>query len=256
MKLFLFLSLFLTGAVRAEERPEVRGVFLSNAAERFSFHQPTYFIGGKDDLKLQFSFKYRVARKIPLYFAYSQLMFWDFFDDSSPFRDTNYRPELFYRFLERDTSFISSLDAGYMHFSNGRDEDDSRSLERIFLRSNMLFKFAHRQLGVIFTGQYLFDEDSTNRDIVQYIGNWEAILYLSKLASFEGSYTDLEVRTYAGSSVYNFDQGAVQVGLIHRFVTADFNPSIYFQYFEGYAEDLLSYDRKRSRMRLGLMLSF
>lgn len=256
MKLLLVLSFLLCGVLRAENRPEVQGVFLTNAAEKFSFHQPTYFIGGKDDLKLQFSFKYRMARKVPLYFAYSQLMFWDFYDDSSPFRDSNYRPELFYRFLEHESSFVSSLDAGYMHLSNGRDEADSRSLERIFLRSNMLFKFAERQLGFIFTGQYLFDEDKTNKDIVNYIGNWEAIIYLSKLFSFESSYTDLEIRTYAGSSVYNIDQGAVQVGLIHRFVTDEFNPAIYLQYFEGYAEDLLFYNRKRSRIRLGLMLSF
>lgn len=256
MKLLLLFSLFICGTLRAENSSEIKGVFLTDASEKFSFHQPTYFLGGKDDLKLQFSFKYRMARKVPLYFAYSQLMFWDFYEDSSPFRDSNYRPELFYRFFENQSSSLSSLDAGYMHFSNGKDEADSRSVERLFLRSNMLFKFKERHLGVIFTGQYLFDEDKANKDIVDYIGNWEAIIYLTKILTFESSYTDLEIRTYAGSNVYNIDHGAIQLGIVHRFVTEEFNPAIYLQYFEGYAEDLLFYDRKRSRIRLGLMLLF
>lgn len=257
MKKLFFVFLLLRVAISsAEDLPEVKSIFLTDAAEKFTFHQPTYFIGGKDDLKLQFSFKYRMARKVPVYFAYSQLMFWDFYDDSSPFRDTNYRPEFFYRFLEHETSFLSSLDAGYMHLSNGRAGVDSRSLERIFLRSNMFFQLEKRQFGVIFTGQYIFDEDKINGDIINHIGYWEAIFYLTKLLQLERSYTDLEVRTYAGSKVYDVDKGGIQVGLVHRFLTEDFNPALYLQYFEGYAEDLLSYYRKRSHIRIGLMLSF
>lgn len=254
--LLLFCLLLPSLASYAEDRPEVKSIFLSDPKEKFSFHQPTYFIGGKDDLKLQFSFKYRMARKLPLYFAYTQLMFWDFYKESKPFRDTNYRPELFYRAFEHETSFLSSLDLGYMHLSNGRAEADSRSLERVFLRSNMFFRFSERQVGLIFQAHHLFDEDRANRDIIDHIGYWEAIFYLTKLVQFDRGHTDFELRTYAGSKGYDLDQGGVQVGLVHRFHTEDFNPALYVQYFEGYAENLLQYNRRRSHIRAGLLLSF
>jgi phospholipase A1 len=91
-----------------------------NQNEKFTTYMPTYFIFGKHDLKLQFSFKYRLANSIPLYFGYGQLMFWNIYEKSMAFREINYIPEVFYRFLDQKDTIIKSIDVGHIHNSNGK----------------------------------------------------------------------------------------------------------------------------------------
>lgn len=72
-----------------------------------------------------------------LYFAYSQRSFWSLYDasHSRPFRETNYNPEIFYRYLPArpESPFIWGLDGGYEHESNGHDIPESRSWDRLYL---------------------------------------------------------------------------------------------------------------------------
>lgn len=102
----------------------------------------------------------------------------------------------------------------------------------------------------------IYNEDVTNDDIVNYLGYWDAHFYVSDLIRIERQQLDLEVRTYAGSKVFNLDQGGHLVGLIYRIGSDNFNPSFYFQRFEGYGESLLNYNKRRTEHRLGLMLYF
>jgi len=104
--------------------------------ETFSEYKPTYFITGHPDTKVQLSFKAYIVRAMPLYFAYSQLMMWDLFTKrSSPFRDINFNPEVFYRLNLNDQPSFQWLDFGiYEHESNGKDGGDSRAWDRIYLR--------------------------------------------------------------------------------------------------------------------------
>src|SRR5688572_9136616 len=65
-------------------------------------HYPFYFVYGRPLSKLQVSFKTPVVRKFPLYFGYTQFMFWALEEESKPFRDLTYNPELFYRHEVKD----------------------------------------------------------------------------------------------------------------------------------------------------------
>ena len=95
-----------------------KAIFGIDPKNKFSLYQPSYFIFGKENLKMQFSSKYRVAKNYNLYLAYTQVMFWDIYEQSAPFNDINYNPEIFYRLIEGDTKFIRSIDFGYHHTSN------------------------------------------------------------------------------------------------------------------------------------------
>lgn len=266
MKLVSLLGLLLVGHVSAqvltpadiETEKLVESIFGANKYQKFSFHQPTYFVFGDDDLKLQFSFKYRLAKTFSLYFAYSQLMFWDIWKESRPFDDVNYKPEIFYRFLETHSGTFRSFDMGWLHTSNGQGDEElkSRSLDRIFVRSNIATKFRRHNIGAVLMVYQIYNEDVTNDDIVNYLGYWDAHFYVSDLIRIERQQLDLEVRTYAGSKVFNLDQGGYLVGLIYRIGSDNFNPSFYFQRFEGYGESLLNYNKRRTEHRLGLMLYF
>lgn len=224
--------------------------------EKFSFHKPSYAIFSDRDLKLQFSFKYRLAPAIPFYLAYTQLFFWKIYDESKPFAEVNYSPELFYRLFEKSDGSFKNLDMGWSHLSNGKDKLETRSLDRIFLRSNYLTKFRRHNLDFNLMVYEIYNEDETNKDIVNHLGYWELNTFLSNLIRAESGQLGFEGRVYAGSKVYDLDQGAYQLGFIFFLNTPNFNPSIYLQRFEGYAESLNSYDKKRALWRLGINLTF
>src|SRR5690606_34769127 len=126
-------------------------------------------------------FKYRMAKNFNLYFAYSQIMFWKIYDESKPFEDVNYMPELFYRFLEGGSKVFQSFDIGYLHTSNGQAEDESRSLDRIFIRSNLASKFRRHDIGAVIMVYGIYNEDDINDHIVKHLGYWDATFFISDL---------------------------------------------------------------------------
>ncbi|AUN99161.1 hypothetical protein DOM21_05170 [Bacteriovorax stolpii] len=236
-----------------EASSDVVGV---NPREKFSLYQPTYFIFGKDDLKLQFSGKYRVAKSYNLYLGYTQTMFWNIYESSAPFGDINYNPEAFYRLTENDTKFLRSLDIGMLHTSNGEDGDKSRSINRLFAKTNFASHIGRNNILGELKLQHIYSKANNNRNIVDYMGYWELKMIVTHILTIGKGRLDLEYRVFAGKKVVNFSSGGRELGLIYHFGSPNFNPSIYFQYFSGYAENLLSYDKKQSNARLGLMLFF
>ena len=125
---------------------------------RFFPHEPMYFLIGAEDpaAKFQISFKYKVlnddgtiAKAVPplggLYIGYSQTSFWDLGEQSRPFFDNSYRPELLLSYdnvLPRDVKIpgVSRIGLQFaLHESNGRDGAASRSLNIAYLRPIFVF---------------------------------------------------------------------------------------------------------------------
>jgi phospholipase A1 len=257
MFLKVFLCLNLTSLALAREADQiVESTYGSIPRMRFSFHQPTYFVFGKDDLKMQFSAKYRLARSIPVYVAFTQLMFWDIYDNSRPFRDTNYGPEIFYRLIENLDQSLGTLDVGYLHNSNGKSELASRSIHRLYIRANYFTKISQQKLNLNFVTYKILNQEKTNEDIVNHIGFWEVTANLSELIYTQFGSFALEVKAYAGAKVFDLDQGGNQIGLLFYPNSEKFNLAIYFQRFEGYSESLIDYNKKRTVYRLGFNLPF
>src|SRR3546814_627790 len=95
----------------------------------------------------QISFKYQlfgnpeaVGGDNPLingiHFAYTQRMFWDLGAESSPFRNIDYMPEVFYLLPAAPVREQIALggQAGFRHESNGRDGLTSRSLNTLYIQ--------------------------------------------------------------------------------------------------------------------------
>lgn len=232
-----------------------KGVLGADKDSTFSFYLPNYFAFGKDDLKLQFSGKYRVARNINIYLAYTQLMFWHIYDSSMPFEEINYNPEIFYRILEDQTNYLRSLDIGVLHTSNGEDGPISRSINRIYTKLNGVRKMDRFNLITLLQFHYIFNRDSQSEHIHDYLGYWDLKMALTHLITHNKQHLDLEFRIYAGKKFFNFDKGAREIGLVYNFESENFNPNIYFQYFSGYGENLLFQNKKQESYRLGLSLS-
>lgn len=256
---FVFLFLFFLSSQLSMARDigqSAVAIYGTETTQNFSYYNSNYVIGGDDDLKLQFSFKYRLAKSWNIYFAYTQLMFWDIYDESKPFGEINYNPEVFYRLFEGWGDAFFNLDMGYIHTSNGKDDVESRSLDRIFLRHSFGAKIERNYIGVQLMAYYIYNEDDTNKDIVKHLGYYSLGFFVSDLVLIRDNHLDLEIRLNAGNKIYDFDQGSYQLGLVYNLGWSEFNPSVYLQRFEGYSEHLRHYNKRRTEYRLGLLLSY
>lgn len=233
-----------------------KAIFGIDPKNKFSLYGPSYFIFGKENLKMQFSGKYRVAKSYNLYLGYTQTMFWNIYDQSAPFDDINYSPEVFYRLVEGDDKFIRSIDLGVQHKSNGEDGEKSRSMNSLFLKTNFASKInRHNILGELKL-QNIYNKAESNKNIVRHMGYWELKLILTHLLVHNTQRLDIEYRFFAGKSIIDIGKGGRELGLVYRLGSENFNPAFYLQYYSGYAETLLHYDQKVGQVRLGLILFF
>ncbi|BBD03310.1 MULTISPECIES: phospholipase A [Sphingobium] len=251
-------------AVPATPSPSDRTV--GNAfLENLSAYQPIYAVygpGTNSEARIQLSFKYQLfgsqARKDHpalgdgFYFAYTQRMFWDLGADSSPFRNIDFQPEIFYTTPPKALSDRTTLSAqvGLRHESNGRDGDFSRSLNTIYVAPMAAFSLGKETRLTVAPRAWLYAGDlSDNPDIRRYRGN-------SGLSVEIGQDDGLRLST---TSRINFGSGkgsiAADLSYPLRHILGG-RPDFYLfgQSFVGYGENLLDYNRRTTRLRIGVAL--
>jgi phospholipase A1 len=257
-EVFFYLILYsnLTFAVDEIANRQIESSVGKNQTDAFSFFQPSYFIFGKHDLKLQFSFKYLFFKETPIYLGYTQTMFWNIYQKSMPFYDINYHPEFYYSFLNENNFSFKTIDFGYLHSSNGNKGKDSRSFDRVFLRAKYLSKINRHSLDFNLTLYKSYNWDSFNKDIDHYIGFWDFKVTVSDVFTFKNQRLDFEGRIFAGKEIVNINHGAYQIGFIYSPSSINFNPAIYFQRYQGYFENLLEYNIEHTVYRLGILLQY
>jgi phospholipase A1 len=178
--------------------------------------------------------------------AYTQRSWWQLYRHSSPFRETNYLPELYISIpWYSNKSLIKNYKFGFLHESNGQGGKNSRSWNRLYL--DVIFQYE----GVFINPRvwYRIPEKAKhddNKDVLNHMGYGDlTIIYPHKEHLFE-----LLLRN-------NFDskdnRGAVQVDW--TFPLAKSGIFGYVQYFDGYGESLIDYNKKVRRIGIGLALS-
>lgn len=236
-------------------------------APALSVNEPMYFLvgggGGGHSGRFQLSFKYRifdpegpVAELLPplrgLHLGYTQTSVWDLHSDSKPFRDTSYRPSLFYEWrLASDPERQDGVTVrtGYEHESNGRDRQNSRSIDTLFASLDWRHRLGERQSYVGITPKiwgYL-DRDE-NPDIDQYRGYGELGV---RFGRDDGFLAQLRLR-------HSTKGGSTQLDLsypLSRAILSDTASYLHFQVFDGYGETLLDYNRSRgTQFRIGFSI--
>lgn len=236
------------------------------APSPLSFHEPMYFVVGGNapkSARYQISFRYRlfddqgvVAESLPLvrglYFGFTQTSLWDLSSDSKPFRDTSFRPSLFYQWKLSDPTEGNSaaLAAGYEHESNGRDGDQSRSIDTFFARIDARYYLPN---GRTYVGvepkvwSYIDKED--NPDITAYRGYAQLGL---RLGSDDGLMLAAILRRG------NAGVGSTQLDLsypLRQSVFSGVGAFAHLQYFNGYGETLLDYNVSHGpQFRIGVSI--
>lgn len=234
-----------------ENRETVEETYGTDEKSTFTPHHLNYGALGKDDALMQVSFKYRLGRDWNTYFAFTSVIKWDVYEDSSPYRDINFKPELFYRFTP-EPEFLVSLDAGYWHESNGQGGEESRSWDQLFARINTLFEI--KNISMVWE-THLYGELNTgdfNEDIGDYLGWWDTGFYFLNILPSDRINIDLELYIWSGDNGVPFDHGQFRTGLIFKVENAVFQPSLYIQYFNGYGEVMADYDKRSEAWRVGI----
>lgn len=242
------------------------GTFL---AGRFSFYEPTYFADGwsSDETslaKFQISLKFRfVLPDDPrsrgfvdnLYFAYTQTSLWDIRKYSAPFRDTSYKPALFYYLA--DTGWKANwfsrmgIETGYEHESNGRDGPESRGIDILYVKPIWDFGDIHANHLTIAPKVYWYEHIAgENSDIADYRGYVDLLI---KYGSPDGWQLATTLRK-GTKSTYGSVNAEFTYPLAKLFGNA-WGGYLWVGYFNGYGEDILDYNQHRWAARIGFSLS-
>jgi phospholipase A1 len=212
------------------------------------------------EAKFQISFKAPLSEQLfnqkdAVYFAFTLKSYWQMYntDISSPFRETNYQPEVFY-WYENDYSIgdwtNKVIMVGIQHQSNGRTKALSRSWNRIY--SNFIWEKENWVLS--FSPWYRIPEGKKqdplqargddNPDIEKFMGNFE----------FRSIYS-LDQQTFSlmfRNNLRSDNKGAIELGwtfpMGRRFKG-------YAQFFSGYGESLIDYNKNVNRFGIGIVLT-
>lgn len=206
------------------------------------------------EVKFQVSFEVDILRNIEqsgidLYFTFTQLSFWQAYnsDASSPFRESNYEPEIGVKLNPNYELFgIRSFELrlGLVHQSNGRRDPISRSWNRV--AASLIFD-RENYVSILRPWVRIQEDevDDNNPDIEDYLGNFEWYNFYKKGESTYAVMIRNNLQTGENRSAIQLDMG---LALNRRF-------KLYLQYFHGYGESLIDYNHRNNSFSIGIMLT-
>ena len=211
--------------------------------------------------------KFQVSAKLPLYledtgfdgvyFGFTLTSFWQLYNNeaSKPFRETNYEPEVFWQ-ETADYSVLgykfNTFQVGFNHMSNGQSGLQSRSWNRLFAS----IVFSDNDDIYYLKTWYRIPEDEKedpldptgddNPDIEDYYGRME-FGYGRKIGAFK-------VLALLRNNL-DFDENRGSIQLDFTYPISD-RYEVLLQYFNGYGDSLIDYNRSQERIGIGFQLLF
>ncbi len=255
----------------AGQFPEVAGSYgLGEFFQHFAPYEPTYIVGGwqAPNVKFQFSIRYRLitpsgplATEHPFLrgfnFAYSQTSLWDFSNPNAPFfYDSSYRPEFFYYLenipgLKTPKNWELGAQGGVGHESNGQLDPNHRSLNIVYLQP--IFTVGGPDSLFVTFAPKIYDYIGglpLNPDMPKYRGYCDYRIVV-------GQRDGLQL-AFIGRIGSDFNRGSAQFDLTYpltKVLRGNCDLLLQCQYFYGYGDTLLEYNRRTSIVRFGLGLT-
>lgn len=205
------------------------------------------------ETKFQLSVKKPISHNIlgfneTFYFGYTQTSWWQLYADSSPFRETNYRPEVFIMipYGKKDHTSLKAFKVGLLHESNGQSESKSKSWNRLYLES-------YFQLSNLFINPKIWyripesESEDDNPDIHKYLGYGSLNFMLPyKNQTFKLILrNNLDFSENRGFGEFNWSFPLFNSKKTFGFV----------QISKGYGDSLIDYNKDIERFSFGISLS-
>lgn len=208
------------------------------------------------DGRKRFETKFQISLQKPLIYdffglnesviaAYSQTSWWQTAKSSTPFRESNYRPEIF---LKIPTNFqilpqLKALNFGFLHESNGLGGEMSRSWNRLYAKGefNVWRLIIEPRIWA-----RIPDNKDDNPHINDYIGNAD-VNFITPLG-------DHFLRLMLRNNLHldNTNKGAAEFSWL--FPLSKSGVYGYLQYFSGYGESLIDYNHYTNKISLGVSI--
>ncbi len=226
----------------------------------FTLYRDNYFVVGTDpvhkptannsDVRFQVSIAQRLTKShLPggtfLFLAYTQGVAWDVFKNSMPMHDFTFNPGIgLGKPLFAKGRFIGKATLMLEHMSNGRDSIQSRSWNRVAIGASIMIDETLTVDGKVWVP---IVDGENNRDIIKYVG------------LFQGGVTYMTPNRRLGCAVHIVKRGTWKL---------DFNTTIdlfwrpwdranqyfFLQWYNGYGETLIDYNRFSNRLRAGIVI--
>lgn len=227
----------------------------------FSLYKDNYFIFGpaigqkmtraNTNVKFQVSVAQKLTKStLPwgtyLYLYYTQKVFWNILENSMPMTDLNFNPGLgIAKPLFSKGRYIGKLTFQIEHESNGRDSIWSRSWNKVSLGANIIIDnnlMVHGKVWIPIV------DGVNNKDILKYSGIYQVgTSILSNNRRWSGSVVLVKRKTWN-----IFDYNTV-LELAFRLSRTQ-NQFLFLQYYNGYGEGLLEYNKFHSQLRVGIVI--
>jgi phospholipase A1/A2 len=235
-------------------------------AGTIELYKPNYIVydetrGDNWQLKFQTSVRMNLVPVARLYLGFTQESYWDLGQDSAPFREHDFNPELFLKFERHpaDTLLTTLFDhvrraqLGVEHQSTGVAGVHSRGWNLLYanLRFDLnglpwipLDERAGSRLSVYPRLWIILNRSKENRDIVKYTGF--------------GSPVECGANMIIALRIENRVRTAVEFGKRYAQVEVGVRPGasqnfhFHGRYWSGYGEGLIGYDRFSRSFGLGI----
>ena len=212
------------------------------------------YYSAQTEAVFQISAKHRVFNT-PIYFAYTQISFWQAYDanNSAPFRETNYNPELFWRTMRFPFwSGQVAADIGFEHESNGQRPPVSRSWNLFYICPY----YYQDDILLYLKLRYRFPEDDKpfpesplgddNPDITDYLGYSDLhVYYRSPWKHVVHLMIRGNMHTGKGGVALNYSVPLPRSVMSHVIVRVS----------HGFGESMVDYKKELTRVGVGIMFS-
>lgn len=226
----------------------------------FGLYRDNYFVFGPSvgpkptkkntNVKFQISIAQKLTKStLPwgtyLYLYYSQKVFWNVLENSMPMTDLNFNPGIgLAKPIFIKNRFIGKLNFQIEHESNGRDGEESRSWNKITLGGSIMV-----DPNLVVHGKFWIPivDGENNKDILKYSG----IFQIGWSMQSPDKKMTLGI-TLVKRKGFDFNYNVV-VEAGYRFSTKS-NQYLFAQFYNGYGEGLLEYNKYHSQLRVGIVI--
>jgi len=265
----LLLSFFCTVVVRGQIVPVTHNARIDADSVRrafdkgpyFGLYKDNYFIFGpaigpkitrqNTNVKFQVSISQKLTKStLPwgtyLYLYYTQKVFWNILENSMPMTDLNFNPGIgIAKPLFSKGRYIGKLTFQIEHESNGRDSIWSRSWNKVSLGTNIIIDnnlMVHGKVWIPIV------DGVNNKDILKYCGIYQVgTSILSNDRRWSGSIVMVKRKTW---NIFDYNTILEVAFRLSRTQ----NQFLFAQYYNGYGEGLLDYNKFHSQLRIGIVI--
>jgi phospholipase A1 len=225
----------------------------------FSLFKDNYFIGGipvgqkimasNTNVKFQLSISHRLTKsRLPfdtyLFLTFSQKTIWNVIQKSMPMLDMNFNPSIgLGHLIIHKNRYIGRGFLMIEHESNGKDGLTSRSWNKVSLG---LYLMLNKKLDTqIKLWAPIIDSDN-NRDILQYngIGHFGLTYHTEDQRFILGVLSTWRTKSFSFNTQWDMSFK----------LNKKVNQYLFIQYYNGYGEYLLDYNRFSSTLRVGFVI--